>query len=270
MVWSRRTRFAALALAGVLALFGTACGGGDGDDDDRADAGETDGGATDEEATDEVEPPEDREDQDPGFEELEGEDDLDLRDVEDDDDDEDTDGETDGDGEETDDVTAVDEYEDYMEVEDDTGTLTLSVPEEWSDLITFAPLVDAQDNNLPGTGIIAAPDLDILFEYEVPGVTLAVTTDTVNQPIDGLLESNAGVFATDCTFESNEEYDDGFYVGQFDVYSDCSDTGAGIVVLAANAPDDDYVISLVGIVFTEADLVALDEIVVSSLYTGAD
>ena len=257
-----RLRFAAVSLVGVIALVGAACGGDDGDDE--ASEERTD------EATDEVEAPEGRDEQDPGFEDLTGADDLDLRDVGDDEEtDQGTDGETDG---ETDGGSGeVEEYEDYEFVEDDTGTLTIEVPEEWDDLDTFVPLVDGEGNNLPGTGIVASPDLDVLFDYEVPGVTLAVTTDTTNVTIDGLLQSNAEGFATDCTPESDgNEYDDGFYLGEFDVYSDCAASGAGIVVLAANSPDDGYVISLVGIVFTQADLIALDEIVISSFYTGTE
>jgi serine protease Do len=88
--------------------------------------------------------------------------------------------------------------------------------------------------------------------------------DTV---VSDLLDSAAGLdFVADCTFESSNDYDDEFYVGEFDLYTECGEAGAGLVFLVATDPAEEYYIAVLGQVLSDADLDAIDQAVLSSFY----
>ncbi|MCX6520648.1 MAG: S1C family serine protease [Actinobacteria bacterium] len=147
------------------------------------------------------------------------------------------------------------EYTDYTTVTDDSGTLTVSVPTAWSS-IDGAP-VDIDGVSSPS--IIASTDVAAYNSaWDVPGVQFVASAALTGFTADELLDLGA---TTECTFEGREDYDDGAFVGRFDTYSNCGGTGATSIVVAAFPADGSYGVLVVVQVVTDADLVALDEII---------
>ena len=137
---------------------------------------------------------------------------------------------------------------------DDTGLLTVDVPIEWSDVLT-TPLDD-------GTPLLAAStSLDAFLggQFDVPGMfftstgpiaedQIAATTDQFG-PAGGC-EVDEGLF----------DYDDGFFVGQYHVWSSCGGVGAVDVVIVANSVHGDASAVIGAQLLTDADFDALDTI----------
>lgn len=146
------------------------------------------------------------------------------------------------------------EYTDYTTVTDDSGMLTVSVPTAWAD-VDGAP-IDIDGVSSPS--IIASSSVaDYNARWDVPGVQFVASSALAGYTPDELLDLAA---SSDCTFEGREAYDDGAFVGSFDTYSNCGGTTASTIVVAAFPPDSSYAVLVIVQVVTEADLVALDEV----------
>ncbi len=147
------------------------------------------------------------------------------------------------------------EYTEYTTVTDDSGTLTVSVPTAWAS-VDGAP-VDIDGASSPS--IVASTDIAAYDSaWDVPGVEFVASSALTGFTADELLDLGA---ITECTFDSREDYDDGAFVGRFDTYSNCGGTGATSIVVAAFPEDGSYAVLVVVQVVTDADLVALDEII---------
>ena len=92
---------------------------------------------------------------------------------------------------------------------------------------------------------------------QAEGAQVVVVISAMGDTTDELLDLAA---SSDCTFEGREAYDDGAFVGSFDTYSNCGGTTASTIVVAAFPPDSSYAVLVIVQVVTEADLVALDEV----------
>jgi serine protease Do len=66
--------------------------------------------------------------------------------------------------------------------------------------------------------------------------------------------------SSECVSEGRDEYDDGVFAGRFEAFSDCGGTGAVSIVVAAFPDDGSYGVLVAVQVVTDADLVALDEV----------
>jgi serine protease Do len=146
------------------------------------------------------------------------------------------------------------EYTEYVSVTDDSGTLTLEVPAAWSDVST-APLVSG-DQSYPQ--IQAATDLDgFNTTYGVSGVMF------MSAPADGgSIEQVLEGFAVDQCFDGGiTDYNDGVFVGKYQLWEQCAGTEAIYLVLVTNlvSSADIFYITTVQAV-TTADLDALDHI----------
>jgi hypothetical protein len=124
----------------------------------------------------------------------------------------------------------------YVRLVDDTGTITVVVPESWTDVDTApVPTSDA-------AGVIpyitASPDYDSFQQtYGTPGVVFAALAyrDDVRSVIDefGL--------TTGCEKIRLEPYDDGVFVGLAQVGTTCGTAGTATgVLLAANPADQAF------------------------------
>ncbi len=117
---------------------------------------------------------------------------------------------------------------DFVAASDDSGTLVVEIPEDWTD-----------QNGAPtsaGADLQASPDLDDFLEpdHEVPGLEIGALPSTL--PLDDLLDVFADTYAEDCDLDEEEPYQDPLYTGTMQRY-DCPDD-AEVVVVAA-APEDD-------------------------------
>jgi serine protease Do len=153
------------------------------------------------------------------------------------------------------DVAEAADYTQYVSVTDDTGTLTLEVPAQWSDIST-SPLQGDNGESYPQ--IQAATDLEgFNTTYGVPGV-MFLSAPTNGASIEEFLDG----FAVDgCTDGGISEYNDGVFVGGYQLWENCAGTEAIYVVLATNlvsGTDTTYITTVQAV--TSADLDALDHI----------
>jgi hypothetical protein len=123
----------------------------------------------------------------------------------------------------------------YVRLVDDTGTITVVVPESWTDVET-RPTENAAGVIIPY--ISASPDYDSFQQtYGTPGVVFAALPyrDDVRSVIDefGL--------TTGCEKIRLDPYDDGVFVGLAQVGTTCGTAGtASGVLLAANPADQAF------------------------------
>jgi serine protease Do len=146
-------------------------------------------------------------------------------------------------------------YTDYVTITDDSGLIQVSVPAEWNDVNGTPWTVEGTE---VGPGVSASTDLAGFFEtWGVPGVFVgasALLGITPDQYLDGVDYSGS------CTYEGRQPYDDGLYVGSYDYYSGCGDSGATFIVVAAEPADGSFLVVVNVQALTQADLVAADEV----------
>lgn len=146
------------------------------------------------------------------------------------------------------------EYTDYTLVTDDSGMLSVSVPTDWFD-VDGAP-IDLGGVSSPS--IIASTSVDgFQNNWDVPGVQFIASEALIGYTADELLDLAA---SDECVSEGRVDYDDGVFTGRYESYADCGGTGAKTIVVAAFDEDGTYGVLVAVQVVTDADLVALDEI----------
>ena len=146
-------------------------------------------------------------------------------------------------------------YAEYMSIEDDTGTITVSVPTAWSDVSGVS--TDLGDG-VGSPSIVASPSIaDYNATWNTPGMEF-LASPTLTQYSPGELLDIAA--PTDCTSQGRDDYDDGFFVGQFEVFTDCGGTGTQFYVVASTSADGAYGVLVAVQVVSDADLEALDNV----------
>ncbi len=152
-------------------------------------------------------------------------------------------------------------YSEYESVTDDTGTITVSVPVEWSERDTVPAEIDGEE--IPY--IAAATSLDgFLNGYTDPGL-LYIALDPSND-VDGTLAENA--FGTDCEDGGISDYEDPVFTGKYQLWVECADGSADLLVLAAQPADGSVTVLLMVQMVTDADLDALDQAIASFNLVG--
>jgi serine protease Do len=154
-----------------------------------------------------------------------------------------------------DDTGSAGTYVDYQSIVDDTGTIVIEVPADWSD-IDPAPATDDAGATIPY--ILASTDRQAWTDsFDVPGVLFAQLGPTADIP-STLLEY--GDFSGVCTDLGLVDYSDPVFTGQYQVWDACGGTPTAIVVLAAVPADGSYTALMMVQIVSEADLDALDRI----------
>jgi serine protease Do len=158
-------------------------------------------------------------------------------------------------------------YSEYVEVWDDTDTIVVEVPVEWSAEVDGRPYTD-DNGEFMAADIQASSNLENFFNtYATPGVEFAASRvwATLYDPAS-LLDELAHTY--DCVYDGRYEYDDGLYKGLYDLYLECGDVGSVIVELAAMPEDSSFIIFVQVQAVTDADLDALDQILNTFLVAG--
>ncbi len=157
-------------------------------------------------------------------------------------------------GEVAEDVPAAAAYSGYTPIVDDTGRITVEVPNEWSSIDT-APLTTDDGSQYPY--IQASTDIEAWnTSYDVPGLVYAVT-DPVADVATAIADFAPG--EGECATDNGiADYDDGLFVGAYQYWSDCGTSAAGYVVLVANPADASYTAVMAVQILTDADWEALD------------
>jgi serine protease Do len=144
-------------------------------------------------------------------------------------------------------------YSSYQTITDDTGTLVMDVPVEWSDIAT-APL-DQDGVQIPVLSASTSQD-DLYNTYDVPGVVLLKLPATNDIPTT---LANAAPNTGECTDLGISDYSDPVFTGQYQVWDACGGTATALVVLAAVPQDSAYMAVMIVQVLTDADIEALDK-----------
>jgi serine protease Do len=146
-------------------------------------------------------------------------------------------------------------YSGSQTIIDDTGVLTVEVPTEWFDVMT-TPLDDSTPLIAASTSVDAflngqfdVPGLFFIAVPPIPSEQIAATTAEFG-PGDGGCAVDEGLF----------EYDDGFFVGQYHVWSECGGIDVVDVTIVANSVHGDAAAILGVQLVTDADFDALDTI----------
>ncbi len=143
---------------------------------------------------------------------------------------------------------------DYVQITDDTGLLTVSVPSAWSD-------IDGAGIELEGTtapSVQASPDLDAYNgTWGTPGMFFIASASLADDDPNLLLDTLA---AAQCTSTGREEYSDAVFSGLFEAFENCGETGAQVLNVVASPEDGAYAVVVSIQVVTDADLDAVDTI----------
>jgi serine protease Do len=152
-------------------------------------------------------------------------------------------------------------YTEFVSISDDTGTLSMEVPVEWSDTNGSAWVQDDQEI---GPALSASPDLaGFSGTWDTPGAFFGVT-EQFDMTIEEYLDSYD--FSDSCTFDSRSDYSDGLYTGQYDLWTDCGDAGSSFILIAAQPEDGSFLAVVQVQVVGDADLDALDRIMNTFIY----
>ncbi|HSN75447.1 MAG TPA: trypsin-like peptidase domain-containing protein [Anaerolineae bacterium] len=152
-------------------------------------------------------------------------------------------------------AAAAESYDNYVAVNDDTGTLTMEVPVEWSDVDGSAWLLDGEEIGLSLTAATSVADFN--NTWDTPGAFFGVS-DQFDLTTDELLDSFD--YSDDCTYDSRSEYSDSVYTGSYDLWTNCGETGSSLVVVGVQPEDASYLALVLVQVVGDADLDALDRI----------
>ena len=149
-------------------------------------------------------------------------------------------------------ASATDTYTDYVNVSDDTGSISADVPAEWLD-------IDGAPNPDFGPSLYAAPNLDeFASTFGTPGVIIEATNaldmNAINSTLDEVNFSDA------CTYEGRSPYADVLYAGLMDTWSNCGGVGAIVFVVAVTPADASYLARILIQAVEERDLDAADQI----------
>lgn len=129
----------------------------------------------------------------------------------------------------------------FVTISDDSGSLVVTVPVEWDDINGAGWVYDGAD---VGLGLSASTDLAGYDAYwDVPGLFFGTSSSLRGQydPASFLATMD---FSSDCNFDGNFDYDDGYYVGTYDQYSDCGGVGSTFIVLVAEPSTQDVLLLL--------------------------
>jgi serine protease Do len=155
-------------------------------------------------------------------------------------------------------------YSGYVSVTDDYGAIQVSVPEEWGD-VDGSYWIDEGDTI--GAAITAAPDLESFYNtWDESGVFFGASDDLAK--LGGyvqLLDIRRDAYNQDCKLDGRYDYDDGYFRGKYDLFTNCAGQGTAFIVLSAVPLNDPQsMLILVEMQITqEADFDALDEILKS-------
>lgn len=157
---------------------------------------------------------------------------------------------------------------DYVTITDDSGAIEMEAPSAWSDT-NGSPW--ESDGQMIGAALSASPDRQAFNEtFDVPGVFFGASPQLAQQytPAE-FLDQVIGSYAEFCTYDGRFDYDDGLYAGVYDQYSDCGDSGASLINLAAVAGDGTQHLALVQVqTLTAADEEARSRILETFIASG--
>lgn len=154
------------------------------------------------------------------------------------------------------------DYTGYVTVTDDSGALSVDIPDTWVDVDGSAEEI----NGVPAPSVWASPNMQGFVEtWGTPGMRFAVTDQYHSADIGSALDSIA---PADCVSAGRFDYSDPLYVGQYEMFTDCGGTASQYFVVASVPADDSYLAVVAVQVTGDADLHALDQILATFQVVG--
>jgi serine protease Do len=149
---------------------------------------------------------------------------------------------------------------DVLELYDDTGTIYVQVPVDWSDYNGGTWTFDDEEI---GVAISAAPSLDDYNNYwDAPGVFFGAS-DTFARygGYVQFLDYYSEDYRSDCTLGGRYDYNDGLYKGKYDYFYNCGGAGGyDAYVLSGvdiNAPTSSIILVLIQVPKGDEDTIKL-------------
>ncbi len=163
-------------------------------------------------------------------------------------------------------------YTEYVTVKDDSGSIEVDVPKEWTQVDGTAWentwTIGGVSHPFKAVSITASADITAYNNgYDQPGMFFAASTDWGN--IGGyvnLLDGVKGFYENDCTLDGGYvDYKDSMYEGKYAFWKDCGPNKNWVLVLAARpiAAPTAYLVLVEVKITSDADLKALDRILAS-------
>ena len=119
----------------------------------------------------------------------------------------------------------------FVTVSDDSGAISVSVPDTWSQVDGSQTTDTAGD---PVFKLTASPDIaSYLSGFSVPGLRLQASQTLDRSRIFEVLVSLTVPLSAVCTPSESGPYDDSFYVGEYSYLTDCGSAGSDVVVVVA-------------------------------------
>jgi hypothetical protein len=121
----------------------------------------------------------------------------------------------------------------FTDLVDSTGTIRVQVPEEWAD-VSLDPLTEEGKPTIQASTDLAA----YRSGFDVPGLSFSVIFEPPAD-FDGAIDFLAAIVNVDeaCTPTGKQDYDDGVFVGRFEIFTDCADVDTTIVQIVAARED---------------------------------
>jgi serine protease Do len=160
-----------------------------------------------------------------------------------------------------------DTYTEYVVIEDDTGSMQVEIPVEWSD-VDGAPYTDDEGRAI--TDVRAASDLAGFQEtWGTPGMIFSASSDWAETTSEvELLDFYLSSLQDQCVYDGRYAYEDPAYSGSYDLFYECGDTLATYVIVAARPPEGNFLIVVQVQANEDRDFDALDRILASFFVSG--
>jgi len=148
----------------------------------------------------------------------------------------------------------------FVEITDDTGIMTMDVPESWTDVIG-AGFTD--DDGSTWDTLVASPNFDAFVNDQEPGAIFIANPNYAGADPATYLAIPQEQYGSVCASSSTGDYTDGFYTGLYGVWEEC-ETGAVYYFVAANADDGSHFVRLSVTMLTEYDASTVLERILST------
>lgn len=154
----------------------------------------------------------------------------------------------------------------FVTVTDDSGSVTVNVPDTWSD-VDGSPAADA--NGVEFAALTASPSIEgFNSTWTTPGVRLLASAAAVGDDIATRLADFTSGLETECTPDNSGDYDDSFYIGQFAYFTNCGGTTTDIVVLVTKDIDNTHLMIVTAQLVSETDKTTVLEEILNTFFAA--
>jgi serine protease Do len=145
-------------------------------------------------------------------------------------------------------------YGQYQRLTDNHEAVTVHVPSAWSDTETGRWTDRGGDT---GVYIAASRDLAVFLQTgQTAGVFVGVSQGLAQtSSVPNLLTREQGLFGSGCRYDGRHAYEDPFYTGAYDTFSQCPGGGNRVVAVALGAGGR-HLVLLRMTISSQADLAA--------------